>query len=141
MDIEKRNHLVATLGSKLTLTGKKPGPTVSLEAFFDGNDDLGSIGCNLLAHPGVNTFYRQFLTIRARPDVQDVLVEVTDLVDDASWPFADTVFVLTSMNASELKKLTSVLHPDEVGQFPESSIPEDLPALKPGMRVLGVWWD
>ena len=30
-----------------------PRPLVSLEEYFDGNDDLGSIGCNLSDHPGV----------------------------------------------------------------------------------------
>jgi hypothetical protein len=47
MDIGKRNRLVARLS-------QEPEPQiVPIEVFFDGNDDLGSIGCNLLDHPAL----------------------------------------------------------------------------------------
>ena len=43
---------------------KMPEPqVVPIERFFDGNDDLGSIGCNLNPHPGIA------LRQRARPDL------------------------------------------------------------------------
>ena len=46
MDDVKCNALKAELATQ-------PEPQlVPIERFFDGNDDLGSIGCNLLAHPG-----------------------------------------------------------------------------------------
>jgi len=141
MDISRRNQLVEKLKTRSNPVGQHPGPTISLEDFFEENDDLMSIGCNLSAHPGIDTFYRRFLAIRSRRDVQDVLVEIRDLVDDHSWPFTDTVFVLTSMDSGELRKSIAELNPDEVGVFPPGSIPTDLPTLKSGMKVLGVWWD
>jgi hypothetical protein len=142
MDVSRRNRLVEKLSAQRMPVGQQhPGPTVSLEDFFEGNDDLGSIGCNLSAHPGVDTFYRLFVEIRSRIDVQDVLVEIKDLVDEHSWPFTDTAFVLTSMGQGELSKSVAKLNPDEVGEFPPDSIPRDLPTLKHGMKVLGVWWD
>ena len=58
MDVSRRNRLVEKLKVKQTQVGQNPGPTVSLEDFFEGNDDLGSIGCNLSAHPGVDVFCR-----------------------------------------------------------------------------------
>jgi len=69
------------------------------------------------------------------------LVEIEDLVDERSWPLSDTVFVLTSMEADALRKLVAKLKPDEVGQFPSGTTPSDLPPLRPGMKILGVWWD
>jgi hypothetical protein len=141
MDIARRNQLVEKLKSRTFSIGQHPGPTVSREDFFEGNDDLGSIGCNLSEHPGVDRFHRVFKRIRSRGDVQDVMVEVKDLVDEGSWPFTDTVFVLTSMDQNELKKSVAELHPDEVGEFPEAGTPSDLPPLKTGMKVMGVWWD
>ena len=141
MDVALRNQLVEKLKSRSILVGEYPGPTISPEDFFEGNDDMGSIGCNLSDHPGVDNFYRIFERIRSRRDVQDVLVEIKDLVDEHSWPFTDTIFVLTSMEEHELKNLVAELNPDEVGQFPQASIPTDLPTLKIGMRALGVWWD
>jgi hypothetical protein len=141
MDITRRNHLLAILKSKPKVAGRGPGPTVSLEDFFEGNDDVGSIGCNLVSHPGIDRFYRTLLEIRSRPDVQDVLVEIRELVDEDSWPFSDTIFVLTSMRGDDLQKLLSNLQPNEVGQFPSQSIPADLPPTAKDMRVLGAWWD
>jgi hypothetical protein len=44
MDVSRRNRLVEKLKVKQTEVGQNPGPTVSLEDFFEGNDDWGSIG-------------------------------------------------------------------------------------------------
>lgn len=141
MDTNRRNRLLDLLKSKTTSVGQYPGPTVSLEDFFEGNDGTGSIGCNLFFHPGIDNFFRTLIAVRSRDDVQDVLVEIKDLVDEYSWPFADTVFVLTSMAAENLRKLVSALKPDEVGEFPSESIPKDLPCLQEDMRILSIWWD
>ena len=141
MDITRRDRLLEVLRTKGVPVGQSPGPTVSLDDFFEGNDDLGSIGCNLTKHPGVSKFYETLAAIKSRSDVQDVLVEIVDLVDEHSWPFSDKVFVLTSMPAEILRKLMSKLEPDEVGQFPADLTPRDLPPLKTGMQILGAWWD
>ena len=62
MDSIKCQALKNRLGSELY------GQTIPVEEFFDGNDDLGSIGCNLDPHPGVDAF-RNFLTgLLGRPD-------------------------------------------------------------------------
>jgi hypothetical protein len=141
MDINRRNRLLELIKAKGTPVGQAPGPTVSLEDFFEGNDDQGSIGCNLFLHPGISKFYQTLAEIKSRSDVQDVLVEIRDLVDEHSWPFSDSVFVLTSMSVENLRKLMSKLKADEVGQFPAGSTPKDLPLLETGMQILGAWWD
>ncbi|MDP4145462.1 MAG: hypothetical protein Q8936_13415 [Bacillota bacterium] len=43
---------------------KKTLPLISLELFFEGNDDIGSIGCNLLDHPGTEKFYSVLKNIK-----------------------------------------------------------------------------
>ena len=35
---------------------RTPTQVVGIDRFFDGNDDLGSIGCNLDPHPGIARF-------------------------------------------------------------------------------------
>jgi len=35
----------------------KPAAVVSLEDFFEGNQDEGSIGCNIIPYPGLDQFY------------------------------------------------------------------------------------
>jgi hypothetical protein len=56
-DVQKREDLLRGIRAQWVLAvrdAKDPLPVVSLEAFFEGNDDYGSIGCNLLEseHPG-----------------------------------------------------------------------------------------
>lgn len=60
----------------------KTAPIVTLEDFFEGNNDESSIGCNLMEHPGVEKFYYVLLSIRNKDNVQDVLVEIMELEDD-----------------------------------------------------------
>jgi hypothetical protein len=141
MDRTRRNELVTRLQAVTPVLGPGPGPTASLEEFFEGNDDPGSIGCNLMPMLEPKIFYDVFRQIRSRPDVQDVRVQICDYVDDDSWPFSDSVFFLTSMPQAELAKLLSELQPDDVGTFSSEHIPEDLPKPNPGMTIYGAWWD
>jgi len=47
MDATKLKHLVEQLSAQ-------PAPQlIPIATFFDGNDNLGSIGCNLMEHPGM----------------------------------------------------------------------------------------
>ena len=142
MDMRLRSALLDNIKAKNHPFAGGPGPTVGLQDFFEGNDDTGSIGCNLLSSPGPQRFYEVFKGLGARSDVQGVFVQITDLMDDGvSWPFSDTIFVLGKIPVDELKRILAELQPDEVGEFPPETIPKDMPALQPGMRHLGVWWD
>ena len=58
-----------------------PRPVVSLELFFDGNDDWGSIGYNLPDQIAPQQFHAILQSIRDRNEVADVLIEVKDLED------------------------------------------------------------
>jgi hypothetical protein len=50
MDARKRNDL------KAKLAAQSEPRIVPVDVFFDGNDDEGSIGCNLTDHPGMDVF-------------------------------------------------------------------------------------
>lgn len=55
-----------------------PRPLVTLEEFFEGNEDYGSIGYNFSPdQPAPAEFYELLKRIRDRPDVADVRVEVS----------------------------------------------------------------
>jgi hypothetical protein len=121
---------------------QRRGPVVSLEDFFTGNNDLGSIGCNLLVHPGMATFYRILQEVRNCSEVQDVLIGITDLEDtEGVWPFSDSVYILTRVPARKVARWLRRLHPDEVADAPAASPPERLPDLLPDHAVLLAWWD
>ena len=80
---------------------EQPPPVVTLEEFFEGNPQPQSIAVNLDDHPGLPFFYERLKEIRARDDVQDVLVNIYDLADiifnsPDGWPYAENVHILTS---------------------------------------------
>ncbi len=47
--------------------GGGPEPVVSLELFFEDNDDVASIGANLTEHPGPAEFYSVLRPITIPP--------------------------------------------------------------------------
>lgn len=118
----------------------RPGPlVVPIERFFDGNDDLGSIGCNLISHPGIDVFREVLVGLLERPDVEAVYALIAELdPGDDCWPFSDTVLVVGRISDNALAAAMSFLAPDEVGLGNE---------LDPGIANLHnspvrvVWWD
>jgi hypothetical protein len=111
---------------------------VPIAVFFDGNDDPGSIGCNLLDHPGIEKFRDVFTSLVGRPDVEAVYARISELDPGfGSWPFADTVFVVGNIPLKTLEKELADLEPDEVGVPPPSAAPDPLA----GSRILMAWWD
>lgn len=119
-------------------------PLVPALELFDGNNDDASIAANLIHHPGVRRFAELVSGIEARPDVQAVLVRITDAMadDESSWPYSDTVYVLTSAPAAVHEWFAEV-EPDEVeGEFADNGeLPTGAPPLARGMALLRVWWD
>jgi hypothetical protein len=124
-------------------------PVVSLEEFFEGNEDRDSMATNLndVKHPGIAAIYRTLLAIRRRPDVQDVLVEVQDApyADDPGsadeWPTSNVLFVLTSAALEVVKESVRPLHPDLVHEGWNVTDGIKTPTLNEGMRPVRVWWD
>jgi len=135
MDIGKRNQLVARLS-------QEPEPQiVPIEVFFDGNDDLGSIGCNLLDHPGIAAFRDAFARIARRPGVVAIYAQIAELdPGEDCWPFSDTIFVVGDISADELANELAALEPDEVGPAHDFGIPEAL-SERHRESVLVAWWD
>lgn len=117
-------------------------PTVTFEEFFTGNRDTGSIGCNLIEHPGVETFCRVLKSVEGRPDVSGVHVMIAEVDDEDAWPFSDTVFIATSAPASEVEGWVEELSPDEVDEIGDvSRLHPATPRPPEGQRMYMVWWD
>lgn len=150
----------ATLMAKLARLGLgaghlgyyEPLPLVTLEDFFEGNEDPESIAINLLsanpslnAHPGLDYFYGVLKQIRALPEVQDVLVEIleieTALTYDDAWPYAERVYFFTCAPEVEVERWSVLLKTD-------GPIPDDphrpkatAPTLREGYAAWSVVWD
>lgn len=126
---------------KVELATQPEPQLVSAEHFFDGNDDLGSIGCNLPEHPGVEVFRNTFLGLLQRVDVQAVYVQIAELdPGESCWPFADIVLVVGEIPVDELRRVVRELEPDEVSTVEAMGLarPADTP---PDVSVLAIWWD
>ncbi len=64
---------------KAELASQQPSPVVTIERFFDGNDDAASIGCNLIEHPGIEFFREVLLGLKRRDDVVAVYAQIAEL--------------------------------------------------------------
>jgi hypothetical protein len=135
VDEAKRQVLIQALA-------RAPEPQmVPVGTFFDGNDDQGSIGCNLNPHPGIDTFRRILTELTARDDVTAVYASISELDPGfGSWPFTDVVVVVGSIAPSVLAGLLAPLQPDEVLAGEELHLPGAFLAAQTE-PVLGAWWD
>jgi hypothetical protein len=114
---------------------------VSVARFFDGNDDLGSIGCNLDPHPGLDSFRDVLEGLLRRPGIQAVYAQISepDPGDDC-WPFSDTVFIVGPIAAAELRGAVGSLSPDSVRTAEGTDVPPYI-AERHDSPVSVVWWD
>lgn len=135
MDLVKCKSLKERLGPD------SYGQIVPIAEFFDGNDDLGSIGCNLDPHPGIDQFRDVLTGLLKRPHVQAVYAQISELdPGEESWPFTDTVLVVGKISIDHLRGVVSSLQPDEVGDSTQFGVSPSI-AERHGSPVLVVWWD
>ncbi|TWT17111.1 hypothetical protein FQY83_17380 [Luteimonas marina] len=135
MDQEKSDALKKELESQ-------PEPQlVPIDRFFDGNDDEGSIGCNLVPHPGIGLFRETLLSLLQRPDVTAVHALITELdPGDDAWPFSDTVVVTGAITPEALQTAIVDLQPDEVGPADPDALGTSL-SQSDRSSALVAWWD
>jgi hypothetical protein len=126
---------------KADLAAQPEPQIVSIERFFDGNDDLGSIGCNLMEHPGMDVFRSILVGLLKRPGVEAVYAQVAELdPGEDYWPFTDTVFVVGRISADELRADVAALQPDTVGDAVDFMVPRII-SQRHDLPVLAIWWD
>ncbi len=114
---------------------------VPIERFFDGNDDLGSIGCNLIEHPGLDVFRDTLTGLLRRPGVEAVYAQIAEVdPGEDCWPFTDIVFVVGTISADELRATVAPLQPDTVGLVEAPGIPRFI-SKRHQSPVLALWWD
>ena len=119
-----------------------PRPLLTIEEFFEGNTDAGSIGCNIYPEPPApEQFYAFFQRIAARADVKDIRVRVTD-VNEGEWPFADTVYVMTSASPNEVMSwFDDAMKPDETWEGFRADEAYEPYVVPQGVRAVACWWD
>ena len=114
---------------------------LTIEEFFDGNDVVGSIGCNLYPMPKPADVRDVLERIRNMNSVVDMRVQITAF-DDPDWPFSDTLWIVTNASEDEVASwFPPSLAPDEVWEgWQEDTEYEEL-GVPDGFRVVACWWD
>lgn len=121
--------------------------TLSLEEFFDGNDQDWSIAPNLYPerHPGVREFQRALEEIRALPTVHDVRVSVHEwpYPDEDDWISAESVFMWAdpSVDIEDIRRRMATLHADGVDRYQLPRPVTGAPAGASDMVLLWSTWD
>lgn len=123
----------------------QPAPLVPLEAFFEGNDDTGSLGANLPHHPGIPAFYETLLNLRADPEVSGVWVLAKQHDWKPAWPHSDEILVRTRLDAGDVAARLDHLEADTVDPVTLKDVVSDVTGATarcgPGERHIVVWWD
>lgn len=118
-----------------------PRPLLTLTEFFEGNEVMGSIGCNLIPTPTPLEFHALLARIASRADVADVRVEVT-MFDDPEWPFSDTVWIMTSAGPQEVEEwFEEAVRPDACSAGWLAGVAMEPYPMPNGMQPVRCWWD
>ena len=143
MDLGTRGRLIERITALGLPSPDRPLPLVTLEEFFEGNDDYGSIGCNLTPMLGPGFFLETLKRIRSLPNVQDVLVEVAEVEPDgaSAWPFSDRVYIFTDAPPDEVAQWAAPIKPDAIQEGFSNGKHKCAPALMTGFKCYSLWWD
>ena len=115
---------------------------VSVEDFFDGNEDTGSIGANIYPEPpSLREFYYTFKKFKHSPKTDKLLIRIAD-IDEIEWFYTDMIYISGNYTLAEIKKMFKQLKPDEIyeGMMYDNK-PSNIPQIKPGNKAYSVWWD
>lgn len=114
---------------------------LTLDEFFIGNNDKGSIGVNLYPdQPSPATFYETLKRLIQSGQVERIYVRITD-VDDTEWFFTDTVFIVGQIALEKLRQEVSDLHPTEIYSEWMYGLPANLSDIFSNKQVYSLWWD
>ena len=144
MDLEKRELVIERCGEVQSYNGggtPKILPLLSLEEYFDGADGESGILCNVPAAPADEETLALLLKIRARPDVSDVRIAITQIEDDL-WPFSDTILVVTTASAEQVASwFPEDMAPDEcIAELRDDVVHEPFETPN-GSRAVWLWFD
>ena len=119
-------------------------PIVSLDDFFVGNEDAGSIGCNTSPPLTQTDFYQKLKEIHSLASVSEIWVEISDAEENnpepLTWPFSDRIFIFTSATQEEVAQWLEPLQVDEMNSDYINSRLNSI-KLEAGMKIYQAWWD
>lgn len=149
-------RLVETMFARATSTGDRVpyGALLTLEEFFEGNEDAACFGANLgdespCGSPG--EWLEAAWALRSRPDISALYVWNAQLepYEDgrlANWPYADAWLAVTTLDSDQLTETVGHLMTSDVWEPDRSDWLDSFEAAgvdipEPPLRVMQIWWD
>jgi hypothetical protein len=112
---------------------------VSMDDFFEENNDPASIGVNLYPHqPTPQDFYDVFKKIKASDKTENIFVRISD-AEEGQWFYSDAVYIVGNWTSDEIKEMVKDLKPDEIYEGWMYGKPVNI--SQTNNKVLSLWWD
>lgn len=139
IDDARLTALLERLGPEFTSKGYSTGPLplVTLEEFFEGNGDSGSFQAG-----DISASYSSLLALRARDDVADIRMGVTQWEGPGQWPLAEYIYVVTTGDADDFAgwMKDAGIWVSETGTE-DAHRPSEALELPEGHRIVWAWID
>ena len=134
----------------------KTRPLLSLEQFFLHSEKAADLWYNVTPYPDEINQYDFHCSIRARPDVWDILISITQMDEEPNhdlasftkkgyleWPNSDHTLIITSADEVAIRSwFPKGIQPDEIniGDWSESEwgVPSFIPS---GFQQAWLWYD
>jgi hypothetical protein len=96
-------------------------------------------------HPGIGTFHGALSDIRSRPEVADVVLQISEVMEeDDEWPFAEAAYVITTAPPDQVHRWASDLlpdPPDDGSAWLYGDPPPGAPPVPEGHSIVTLYWD
>lgn len=142
MDEDKLELITKRIGGMATgsfVPGERV-PMLTLEEFFEGNEDDGSIGCNLEPSVQPSDFYEWLKAVRERSVVDNIYIQVVDC-EPGRWPFSDKIWIVTSASIETIRDwIPEELRPDEIEAGIDNEYLEEI-KIPENMQAVCLWYD
>ena len=146
IDVVKRDALVKKY-DLMNFAGNKHMVLLSIDEFFDGNNDEASIAPNISVKPEMAQYYKVLKTLSKHPKIVDAFVEIKDVMiyddgklHDNDWFYTDVAYFVGDLTKEEVREAVKSLLPDEVEYDTDNRISNFKSEYK-DKKIVFVWWD
>lgn len=146
IDINKRDQLVYRY-DLLHFAEKKEPVLLTLDEFFDGNNDEASIAPNFTEKPLIVEYYKSLKALADDPRNKAAFAEIKDVniypdghLRDDEWFYTDGIYFIGDLTPEEVVAATAHLMPDEVDYCTDPRL-KNLHEQYKGSKIVYVWWD
>ncbi|MFT3912112.1 MAG: hypothetical protein QM737_21985 [Ferruginibacter sp.] len=146
INTKKRDDLV-TKYDLMNFPNLKEPVFLTIDEFFDGNNDEASIAPNLTKKPKVSEYYTILKNISKNPKIVGAFAEIKDVIiyqngklNDNEWFYTDVIYFIGDISKEEIQEATKSLFPDEVNYDTDSGV-EKLDDKFKSKKIVSVWWD